>query len=178
MLSEKEFNAELLEFRPYIVSRVKRLGGGEDTEDYVQDVMEFVLRHRTSFDPAKGKFVSWLWWQVRSCMQQVRARQDRRRNVNISMECHDDGEPISEAVSTIGDPHAALELREVLAAVSTLKPREADLVLQRAEGVRWEDIGEEYGVSHQAVQQTHRTAVVKLRKKIRPRLLPPVRRAV
>jgi RNA polymerase sigma-70 factor, ECF subfamily len=37
-----------------------RIGSGPDAEDVTSDVFERALRYESSYDPAKGEFVSWL----------------------------------------------------------------------------------------------------------------------
>jgi RNA polymerase sigma factor (sigma-70 family) len=167
-IPEKEFNALLVKYRPFVTSQVIRYGGGENTEDLAQDVMVHVCRFRRNFDPDKGGFVTWLWWQIRSCLQQRRLHARKRRDVNHSMEYHDDGTPLTEAV-TFDDPLARIELRETLDAACSLQPREAHAVLQRAVGATFGEIGAEYDASSQYAQQLHTLGMKNLRRKMNRR---------
>lgn len=164
-LSEKEFSSALAQFQPYIISQVIRLGGGDDADDLVQDVNLQVLRLRHGFDPDRGSFSTWLYWQIRSCLQQRRARQRKRRSINLSMEYREDGEPVTEA-TVVDNPLARIELRETVRAVYDLKPREAHAVLQRAVGASFAEIGREFDATPQYAQQLHALGVKNLRRRL------------
>lgn len=166
MLAEREFNALLLQYMPYIRLRVFR-SGIEDREDVVQDICMTACAKRANYDPSRGAFVNWLYWTIRSRLQELAIHKRKRASLNKQMEYfEEDGEPRFHAISLEGDPHMSLELRETLDAVSELKPREAYVVMQRAIGVGVDEIGATFNASGQYAQQLHALGMRKLRKKM------------
>lgn len=165
MLSEKEFNALLVQYRPYVISQVARHGFGWDTEEVVQDVMLQACQSRRNFEPARGTFVSWLYWQVRSCVQLRRQRHSKRRDISYSMEYHENGDPVTD-VSVMGNQHDHLELRETVEAIYEMKPQQAHVILQRAVGVTLEELAGTMGLTRQRIEQVHASARKSLAKKM------------
>jgi RNA polymerase sigma factor (sigma-70 family) len=166
MVSEREFNALLVQYRPYIISQVMRNGGGgEDAEDHVQNAILQLCRVRRNFDPEKGAFPTWVWWQVRSYMQIARKRIQNRRAINHSMEYYEDGVPLSEAVA-LGNQQDHVELSATLDAIGELDPRQADVVLQMAVGATLNEVATKYEISRERVRQLRVGGLKKVCKKL------------
>lgn len=165
-VTEKEFNALLVQYQPYIVSLVRRQGGGEELEDNVQEVIAQACKARKGFDPERGAFPTWLWWQVRSCMQNRRAYKAKRRDLNHSVEFFEDGQMLNEP-SVPGNQLDHVELKEMLDFIAMqLSPRQANVVLHRAVGSTLEEIAEAYGSSKQYIDELRRTGLAKLTKRL------------
>lgn len=166
MLSEREFNALLVQYTPYIVRQVSRRSPVDLIEDAVQDVLVDACAKRDQYDPARGAFVTWLYWLVRARMQVRATHAHKRRHLNYAVELHDDGDPLAQPVAIEGDPHARLELVEVLDAIRALKPKHAEVIMQRAIGATYEELSPIYGTSKQYIQQLHTTGMKVLCKRI------------
>lgn len=162
MVPEREFNALLVKYTPYIKTQLAKRGV-EDREESFQEIALFLCEKRESFDPTRAGFATWAWWVIRDRVNVARKRKAKRRHINFSMEYFPDGEPRYEALSNEGDPHACLELKETLEAITSLPPRSADAVMQRACGVTLGELGRDHGISKQRVQQLRETGLKKLR---------------
>lgn len=165
MLPEKEFNALLVKFTPYVRSQIMRRCPVDLVEDAVQDVLLDACAKRANYDPARGAFVTWLYWLIRNRLQVRAAYAHKRRHISHTPELYEDGDPITPAIAIEGDPHAHLELSEALDAVRTLKPKQAEAIMQRAIGVTFDEIGKSFGASAQYAQQLHHAGMAKLRKR-------------
>lgn len=165
MLPEREFNALLVKWTPYVRFQVRKRCPVDLIEDAVQDVLLDACAKRENYDPNRGTFVSWLYWLTRARMQARFTYAKKRRHISHSVELHEDGEALTVPLSTEGNPHEALELREALDAVCRLKPRQADVVMQRAIGATFHEISSGFNCSKQYVEQLHVLGLKSLRKK-------------
>lgn len=166
MLPEREFNELLVQFTPYVRFQVRRRSRGEANEDAVQDVLLDAVAKRENYDPARGSFVSWLYYLVWARMQANRLHERKRRHLQHDLDAtYDKGEPVLQPIAIEGDPHARLELVEVLDAVKTLKPKQAEIVMQRATGATFGEISTSFGVSKQYIEQLHVKGLTTLRKR-------------
>lgn len=166
MLPEKEFNALLVQWTPYIRDRVNRHSPRDLADDAVQDVLTVACSRREKYDPAKGAFVTWLFWVIRSVLSDRAAYAFKRVHLDNPVETFDDGEPVVPMIATYGDPHAHCELTEALGIVNRLlKPRHATVVLQRAIGATFDEIGAELGTTGKYAEQVHKESVQLLRKR-------------
>ena len=96
-----------------------RIGHGSDAEDITSETMLRAVRYRSSWDPRKGKPISWLIGIARTCIAEHLAGRAEQSVLPLDLESQENVE--SEAVERI----------VMAAAVQSLEPRDRELIALR-----------------------------------------------
>lgn len=143
---------------------------GADRDDLFQDLCVDVLRHATTYDPAKGAPTTWVYLRLKGVLATRRrhANSARGRAERASLDAND---PVHESPDhRADDPAEVVERREVwellTAAVGSLPERERDILKARAEGQTLEAVGEVLGVTKERVRQLAARAHERLARKL------------
>lgn len=128
-----------------------RIGHGAEAEDVTADVFERALRHRASYDPARGEPAAWLFGIARRRL----ASRTAPEAVPLDDELAADEESVEERTVR------SLELRR---AIATLPPRDRELVaLRYGADMTSNQIGAVLGLRRNAVDVALHRALTRLR---------------
>lgn len=133
-----------------------------------------------TFDPEKGQFAAYAGRAIRNALNSFFTRQVRYLKVHEfsldveSSECASTGEPCRKDHADTGMnvelAARAAESRKVLESVlAELSPRPRAIVMQIREGKSYAEIGEELGISKQAVHKVGYAALQSVREKLEAR---------
>jgi len=102
-----------------------------DRDEIIQDVLLRVLERGGSFDPKKASYTTWVWWQIRSVIQ------DHIRRQKKSMCCDE----ISETIESKTETCTSIENRATVAQLFLLaSPGERQAMQSILLGVRVADL--------------------------------------
>ncbi len=128
-----------------------RIGDGPEAEDVTSEVFERALRYRNSYDPAKGRPLSWLLGIATRCIQQHAASVSPDEEVP---DVADDFDLESDAIRRIS----------VMTMVSKLDDRDRELVaLRYGADLTARQVGEILGMKTNAVQVALHRALERIR---------------
>ncbi|NTI15682.1 sigma-70 family RNA polymerase sigma factor [Agrobacterium rhizogenes] len=121
-------------------------------EELVQDSLLYLLERRAVFDPAKGRFATFVWFIFRGCANSKYGKTARRRaRLVVPMPTNEDGQPAID-VATVDNHDDRLDLEHALATLRWING--GDLLFDNVvNGKQLIDIAQERAVSIQAVQQ-------------------------
>ncbi len=127
-----DFEALFGLYYPKLYSYVRyRVDSLQEAEDLTALAFERALAHRTSYDPAKGAFSTWLFRIARNAVINHQARH-RRRGLAVDLE------EIADLPAETQSPEEAIIHKEVsrslLQQVSTLSPRDQDILALKFAG--------------------------------------------
>ena len=131
-----------------------RMGDGPEAEDVTSEVFERALRYRTSYDPAKGRPLSWLLGIAARCIQHHGASISSDHEVP---DLADDFDLESDAIRRIS----------VTTMVSKLDDRDRELVaLRYGADLTARQVGEILGMKTNAVQVALHRALERIRRDV------------
>jgi RNA polymerase sigma-70 factor, ECF subfamily len=131
-----------------------RIGDGPEAEDVTSEVFERALRYRRSFDPAKGRPLSWLLAIASRCVQQHATR--------ISFD-HD----VPDVADDSDLENDAIRRLSVRTMVSKLDDRDRELVaLRYGADLTARQVGELLGMKTNAVEVAIHRALERLRRDV------------
>lgn len=155
----KEFNARIKDWLPFLRIIARRMVSDiQDVDDLVNETVVAAIERRRSYRP-DGSFPSWLVFHMRERFRFMR----KQRSVKASSYDDDDG----FVERTIGSPARQDAILEAKQVVDSIPDGDAKVMLLRAAiGDDYASIGDDYGMSKQAVEQR----IKRERKKVGKRL--------
>ncbi|WP_168707907.1 sigma-70 family RNA polymerase sigma factor [Sphingopyxis sp. PAMC25046] len=146
---------------PELTRFFRRRAASQDVGDLVQELFRRFVSGRFSAPLPAEETRPYLFDSARNLLAE-RARRDDRRRTAAHVE-YDDSETADHC------PHERLEMRDELArverAISKLKPRTRDIFLMhRFEGLSYEEIGAEMGMTAKGVEKQMAKAFIAIRR--------------
>jgi RNA polymerase sigma factor (sigma-70 family) len=139
--------------------------GADHAEDALQEVFIRVWRSREQFDPARGRFSSWLMAIARHHLGREAARRGRERQLSLTI-------AIDQALEAVPDPEPGADERlfanerdrRILAALRLLPAEQRqNIVLAYFLGMSQSEMAEHLGIPLGTVKKRTRLGMQKLR---------------
>lgn len=142
------FDARVLQWMPFLRKLANRFErNAQDREDLISETVEIALRRWANYR-YEGSFSSWLAFQMRDRVQEIRRR--ARRHVAEPLDTTWDKDN-NYAPTESANHDNVVELDQIRAA---LRPgRAGDMVMRAASGEEYSEIAAAYGVSRQRAHQ-------------------------
>lgn len=121
-----------------------------DLEDLTQDVMVRIISRRDDYDPERGKLSSFVWWQATGVVRGRISRDDTERRERRTLTWAPEPDALDEVIRHVD---AERLVRMCAEYARHRSDRELRVLLRRADGATYEEIGAEMGVTRERVRQ-------------------------
>lgn len=144
--------------RPFIVRTF------DSREEFSNAFFAHVLRHFTVYNPERGKFKTWLIWQIRGFLS-LYSRKVAGQIRSFGLISNIDYDHLTRQVDPRStDNGIRKELVErFTGSLSNIDQRSRGMLLMRFGGYTLQEVGERFGVSRERVRQLTDDAILKIR---------------
>ena len=121
-----------------------------DLEDLTQDVMVRIIARRDDYDPERGKLSAFVWWQATGVVRGRISRDETERRERRTLTWAPEPDALEEVIREIDGDRLMRLLSDY---AQHRSDRELWVLLRRADGATYEEIGAEMGVTRERVRQ-------------------------